>query len=212
MGSSGLSNASGAASTLNPGATGSTLTLNWAGTFIGWMGDSISLSSTTNAPAQYASALRGVVNWAISGATFVAVGNLLTEYSLNHLNETRLVIEGGVDDLASDITAATLLPVVLAFVDARLAEGKQVVLNNIGPWAGYSGSSGARQTQTTVYNASLAAALVSRPRVKPIDLQALMGDPGNPGFLLPAYNSGDGIHPNATAGAAWAAAVAAVAP
>lgn len=198
------------ASRLATNATGSSLTLNWEGTFVGSMGDSI--PGTTNLAPQYSSSLRGVQDWAISGAGWIAGGGLIPLEYARLTNQTRILVEGGVNDINSDVTAAALSAVVIAFVNARLAEGKQVVLSNISPYQGYGSWTAPRQVQVDAYNAAVAAFALATPAVKFIDINVLFRNPALPLELLPAYDSGDHLHPNPTAGAAWAAAIAAVAP
>jgi lysophospholipase L1-like esterase len=204
-----------AATVLAAGATGGSLTLNpLDATFIGWIGDSISTPSTTNAPAQYGSSSRLVANWAVSGASWTTADpnfNIPTQYTTNFKNQTRIVIEGGVNDVRSGFTAAQVLAVVLPFVAARRAEGKSVVINNIGPFKNAGGWSAATQAEADTYNGSIAA-IAAPPFIKVFNLYALLGDPSDPQALNPIYDSGDHLHPNAAAGAVWAAALAVLSP
>lgn len=204
------------ASVLVANATGQNLTLPPDGTQVGWMGDSISTSAFTNAPAQYASASRVVVSWAVSGAGFVGgATQILPQYSANFTNQTRIVIEGGVNDFINNITSAQVQSVLFPFVQARLNEGKQVVLNTCMPWGNYVAWTAPRQTQTDAYNSALRAFAVSlmalRLPVFLLDTYAMAGG-SNPQTIAAQYDSGDGLHENSLFGGVWASALAAILP
>lgn len=203
------------AAVLAAGATGGSLTLNpLDATFVDWIGDSISLASTTNAPVQYSSAARLVTNWAVSGASWATADpnfNIPNQYATGFTNQQRIIVAGGVNDVRSGVTAAALFALVLAFVNARRAEGKQVVINTIAPFKNGGLWSQAVQAEQDTYNGNVSA-LSAPPFIRVLNLYALLGDPADPQALLPAYDSGDHLHPNSTAGGAWAAALAVLSP
>ncbi len=197
----------GPATSLGPNATGTTLTLTPVGIMVGWIGDSISIQSTTNAPAQYGSQTRYVRNWAISGQLWTT-GAIAVEYTNNVTNQTRIIAQGGVNDVIHGVSVATISATVFSFIDTRLAEGKQVAVCNLSPWASNSQWSASAQTDTLAYNALLVSGVAARPSVILVDIYSLLESAPGSGILKAAYDSGDGLHPNAAAGAVWAAQLA----
>jgi hypothetical protein len=177
---------------------------------IGWIGDSVSTSGFTNAPAQYASLTRIVSNWAVVGTRWLT-GDIPNQFYTNVTNQTRVGIAGGINDLNGGADGAALARFVTGFTDLRLATGWQLIINNVGPIRGYSGWTQAIQDQIDAYNLALAQ-YATRLKLPYVDCYHLWENPVLPDYLNPAYDSGDGLHPNAAGGAVWAAALATVAP
>jgi len=207
----GLQTSDGPGTSLLPGATGPSLTLSPSGTLVGWIGDSISLPGTGNAPAQYMSDTRNVKNWAVD-STLWTTNAIPLQYTNNVTNQNRVVCAGGVNDITGGVAGATLAATVLAFADARLAEGKQVVLNTIGPFKTNALWTAGRQVETDVYNALILAAPATRTNVVAVDLFTLWESPPGSDTLNPIYDSGDGKHENLLGGGVWAAQMAVQSP
>jgi lysophospholipase L1-like esterase len=173
-----------------------------------WVGDSISTPTYGNTPALYAGLTgRGVENWAVSGEGFISSGNQIqTQYDSKIRQHSRVVIEGGINDLLAGSTASETATATIAFVDLIRASGKTVILNNIAPCKAYSGCSSLSSTIST-YNSILSSAMSSRPDVIYIDLNTLWND-GSDNCRCCV----DGIHPNSTCASDWADQVATQAP
>lgn len=179
----------------------------------GWVGDSISTSTYgTAASVTYAASTKRVVNnWAVDGATVVS--GVINQWNTNAtaLN-TRMVFEGGVNDIRAGTSAASLAATVQPFLLSVQASGRTVIFNNIAPWKNGPSWDAAKQVQTEAYNDAMATWCSSNPSIICVDFYALMGDPGDGEALNPSYNSGDNLHPNTTGLNAWAAQLASVAP
>ena len=131
-----------------------------------------------------------------------AVGGLKTsgirELFDTHFSESDdyTIIEGGINNIisaASDPTAEMQLDVA-AMMDEAIASGQKVILINVGPWKNHANWTTTRQSYTDTYNAWCASEYGNYL----IDIYAELEDPSNADELLPAYDSGDGLHPNST--------------
>lgn len=131
---------------------------------------------------------------AVAGTTTV---DMRTRYDLYKAGgQTHFIGLMGINDIRLDVPIATT-QANLAYMwsDAR-ARGMIVVIMTTTPFHGDG------TTWTTTRNATQLVlndwirAYAATNNYLLIDTYALMGDPANPTFLLAAYDSGDGIHPN----------------
>lgn len=115
-----------------------------------------------------------------------------------------VVIEICTNDFTAGSTGAACWTTVEALADAILAESPsmRLVLATVMPRAGSGGYDSTMQSNIDAFNASASAyvaakALTHPGRVRLADLNAALRDPSSPLSLLPAYNYGDNLHPNA---------------
>jgi lysophospholipase L1-like esterase len=112
-----------------------------------------------------------------------------------------VVIQGGVNDSATDSAAQMLASLELIITHARSLGASRVYVTTILP-AGAYGSIAVRDT----YNAALLASGTSADHV--IDIRSSVWNPANHDQLDAAYDSGDGLHPNTAGNVQIAAAIA----
>lgn len=170
------------------------------------VGDSIDTAGFGNWAGRYGTDTnRAVSNYAQSGEGWVWNGPEIQTQWANIPADDKLLIAqalvgGGVNDLIHDVSGAAILAALTAFVDARLAEGRAVILRNVGPWKNSVSWTAPRQTQTDVVNAGIAAYCAAHPAVACVDNMTLLEDAPGSKILAAAFNSGDDIHPNGTGG------------
>lgn len=121
-------------------------------------------------------------------------------------NANIAIIQGGVNDIQAAATAANMWTATSSMITTAKAAGMSVVVINVMPWKNAVSWSVGEQTVTDDYNALLAANEISSGFTL-VDAYTALEDPANADELLPAYDSGDGLHPNSTGGAAIAAVV-----
>lgn len=107
------------------------------------------------------------------------------------------VIQGGVNDLANatESKLATMQSAVISMVNKANTAGITPILINVGPWSGSATWTEARQGYTDEYNAWLNAYCAGSALVI-VDIYSALG--GGSTSLAAQYDSGDGLHPNAT--------------
>lgn len=109
-------------------------------------------------------------------------------------NKNTVIVLGGVNNLVVDDTAAFIEGVLQTIYDALHTMGVKVVAQTILPFKNYINWTAGRQVVADAVNAwIMATALNVDTRM---DLFSVFEDPANPDELLPAYDSGDGLHPN----------------
>lgn len=108
-----------------------------------------------------------------------------------------VVIQGGINDLVSAdaSTNAAMEATMTAMINTCLSAGVTPVLVNVGPWKNQASWDATKQGYTDVYNAWLAS-YASTNSLPFFDMYSLMESPAD--TLNAAYDSGDGLHPNAT--------------
>lgn len=167
-------------------------------------GDSISVSTRWPAFLGMPGYATMTVN-AVAGTTTV---DMRTRYDIYKTGgQTHFIGLMGINDIRLDVPIATT-QANLAYMwsDAR-ARGMIVVIMTTTPFHGDG------TTWTTTRNATQLVlndwirAYAATNNFLLIDTYALMGDPTNTTYLLPAYDSGDGIHPTAAGSNAIANAV-----
>lgn len=128
------------------------------------------------------------------------------DVAAKNVNANIAINQGGVNDIQALDTAADIWAATSSMIVTAKTAGMSVVVINVMPWKNAVTWSAGEQTVTDDYNALLAANEVSSGFTL-VDAYTALEDPANPDELLPAYDSGDGLHPNATGGAAIAAVV-----
>lgn len=179
-------------------------------TAIAWIGDSITLGDAA-APSRPPVVLRGlrpgrtIYNFGVNGTPVsqcrsVAAGAIESGVST-------LVLLCGVNSINLG-AAAVWADLEAALDNARLA-GRKVVPVKLTPWASAATWFPAYQTSQDSINASMQA-WCDTNGVTCVDTSSL--GTGSPATLLPAYDSGDGLHLNAAGATALAALVDAANP
>jgi lysophospholipase L1-like esterase len=102
-----------------------------------------------------------------------------------------IVVQGGINDVVADVSADTMKTTMSGIISSILSEDITPVVLNVGPWGALTTS---RQAVLDTYNTWLATyGPTNGARV--VDINTLLKDPGT-NNILPAYDRGDGVHPN----------------
>jgi lysophospholipase L1-like esterase len=111
---------------------------------------------------------------------------------------TQVVIMGGLNDIAAEAdrpSAAELVTALLALAGRAGERGVRPVLGTLTPVGGsvyeMLPGDGVDATRRAVNDA-----LLTQPDIPVVDFAAALAEPGDPGRLAPAYDSGDGVHPS----------------
>jgi lysophospholipase L1-like esterase len=114
-----------------------------------------------------------------------------------------VLIEGGINDIivASVDPTAQMMIDQAAMVAHAVGNGLQYQVYTIGPWKGATEATwtAERQGWQDTYNAWVISTYDPR---RVTDMFTILEDPGTPDTLLAAFDSGDGLHPNAAGFAA----------
>ena len=146
-------------------------------------------------------------NTAVSGSKTV---DMVTRYdTYKTSSRTHFAVMGGTNDVLQDVpTATTKANLSYMWADAK-ARGAVVVVMTIPPCQGYTALwTPTRQANLDILNAWIRAQAAANGYVL-VDVNAVLGEPGNPTYLNPAYDSGDHLHPNLAGGHAIRDAVGA---
>lgn len=114
-----------------------------------------------------------------------------------------VVVEICTNDFTAGTTGAACWATVEALADDILEEtGVKLVLATVMPREGSTNYDSTMQDNIDDFNTEVAAyvaakALTHPGRVRLADLNTALRDPSSPNALLPAYNYGDSLHPNA---------------
>lgn len=121
-----------------------------------------------------------------------------TDVVLNINNPKFCVIIGGVNDInaAASDPNSTMQAKIQSMVSMAVSANITPVLTTISPYVGWADWSADRQTWTDTYNAWIAAYAAANSYLI-YDMWTALVDPETPNTLLPAYDSGDHLHPSA---------------
>jgi len=157
----------------------------------------------------------GVINEGISGNNLFADGS--GESGLKRFDRDALG-QAGVrwvifsDDPLNDLgngnpqaTAANVIAALQSFIDKSHAKGVRFACSTLTPWEGSSNWTAAREAVRGDINAWIRGSTSTCDAV--IDQDAATHDPAHPTAFLPAFDSGDHLHPNDAGYAAIAGAV-----
>lgn len=162
---------------------------------------------------------RGVSGEGTTGAltrwsTGTTVNGLLEEGPLKTLVKWHtVVIFIGVNDVASDVPAATAMGRIQTIADEAQALGAKVVLVSVAPWKGPNtvGSnlwtSGRQLVQNTLRGLFQSYVSANTSKRAFVDAYTVLASGTDPEALADAYDSGDDLHPNDAGAVALAAAV-----
>lgn len=108
-----------------------------------------------------------------------------------------LVLLIGVNDVSSGAPASSIYTNITTLAADALALGAKVAVCSIAPWKGYGLWSAPKQAAQDDVRAQLQAWATADTSARAfVDVYGALGDPGDPQALLPAYDSGDHLHPN----------------
>ena len=111
---------------------------------------------------------------------------------------TWLAIELGTNDLSSGVSAAGVLASLSQAASMGTAQTLNTVIFTLPPRQANVGWTPAMEAARVLVNTTLTTdAWASDRGVKIFDVDKLLQDPARPSYLNPAYDSGDGLHPNA---------------
>jgi lysophospholipase L1-like esterase len=134
----------------------------------------------------------------VSSLTFGRSGNsrLVTDV-LSQQNVRTVIVELGVNDINFYNDTAPQIIEGLTQLGLRLKEHNiNAVIDTISPFGGFAGPPGWSTDKEAVRQAVNAWIRSQTVFDYVIDQDLVLRDPANPTQLLPAYNVGDGIHPN----------------
>lgn len=168
------------------------------------LGDSITEGPNGTAPwtQQLVDAGMLVGNAGVSGGAVSRVGFFGTPPGtaraialLDEPNVTDMVLMLGTNDIAFGSSDAAILAGYDQVISAAHDRGVKISVGTILPRSD-SGWTAANEATRVSVNNHLRGSWLSSRGATLIDTAAAMLDPGVPTRLLPAYNSGDGLHPN----------------
>jgi lysophospholipase L1-like esterase len=152
---------------------------------------------------QLAGAGLTVVNAGVGGGALSAIGLFGTppgveraQQVLAEPNVTDLMMLIGTNDLGFGISGAKFLASLDTVLTEAQQKGVQVYVGTIPPRTGY-GWSAANEAQRSYVNSQLRGTWLRSRGAILVDTDAVLRDPAKPTRLLPGYDSGDGLHPNA---------------
>jgi lysophospholipase L1-like esterase len=172
------------------------------------------LQTTQGAPALV------VVSAGITGNRILADG-LIPQHGVSALQRidadalqqagvTTVILQLGTNDIGNDGASADQVIAGLSALVARVrAAGLRIVLATLPPAEGArpeSFGNGIAEATRAQVNAWIRSGAAGGDVVL-VDFDAALRDPSSPGRLNPAYDSGDGLHPNAAGYAAMAQAI-----
>lgn len=170
-------------------------------------GDSITTSPQLPLHSYWTDALGkhqvAVVNAGVGGSYLTTIGMYGTAVGLQRLNDllaepglTDVVMLIGTNDLAVGVTAHDFLSALTSALESAQTRHIRLWVCTIPPRVGSGWSAASEQARLAV-NATLRTSWRSRQGGRLIDTDAALRDPSQPSRLLPAYDSGDHVHPNA---------------
>jgi lysophospholipase L1-like esterase len=170
-------------------------------------GDSLTVSPALPLRSYWTDVLQGhnaaVVNAGVGGGYLTKSGMYGTAVGLRRLadllaepNLSDVVMLIGTNDLAIGVTPDVFLSAVSSAAQAARAHHVRFWVATIPPRDGSPWSAAAEQARLVV-NTRLRSAWLSAQGGRVIDTDAALRDPAQPNRLLPAFDSGDHVHPNA---------------
>jgi len=137
-----------------------------------------------------------VANYGVSGNTTTQMLARFQQQIINPGCVDYVIIMGGVNDLAASATATAIEANLQAMYDMAHNAGIKVIAMTVTPWKGSASWTSGKQIEQDALNAWILANPTNVDYV--IDAYTQLVDPDVAYTLLPAYNSGDSIHPNQT--------------
>ena len=173
------------------------------------MGDSFAVASTTDATKTVNNTSTNMMMTPVGtgGRTLTQINAAFTT-DVSSFDPSFAVLQGGINDInsAGADPLTTMQTQVAAFVANCAAVNIFPVLTKLPPDKNYSSWSLARQGWMDAYNAWITT-FAAAGKYPLIDLPAILSDDGQ--TLKASYDSGDGLHPNASGYAAIGSALVA---
>jgi uncharacterized protein (TIGR02145 family) len=139
----------------------------------------------------------GVVNLGITGQTTAQMLARFTQDVIMPGDAKYVIVLGGVNDVRLDRTAPQIEPNLQSMYTAAHNAGIKVVAVSILPFKNFKGDkpwTAEKQAVLDDVNAWISTTAVHADYK--VNAYAALEDPVNPDCLLPAYDSGDGLHPS----------------
>jgi hypothetical protein len=116
-----------------------------------------------------------------------------------------LLIEGGINDIVQDSTAAQLEAVTASIIADVESESRAAVLFTVSPFGKNGNWTAAREQVRLAYNQWVRTQASMQSRIYVYDMAAGMSAGGiaenaNAGIVAASFDAGDGLHPNAAGG------------
>lgn len=157
------------------------------------MGDSLTAEGTyVNTVSDTLGTGWVVKNKGIGGHTTSSMLSRFTTDVTSNADADYVIIWAGINDIDSGVTATTTKENLQAMYNSAHAEGIKVIVINIAQDKGGGNWTSARQLIKEELNAWIKDDAENIDYF--IDAYSALGDPVNPGALLPAYDGGDHIH------------------
>jgi len=102
----------------------------------------------------------------------------------------------GINDVKNDREYSRVRDNIEEIIDTTLATGALFVIGTITPFKGHALWTEQRQIDLEAHNQWIHTTYDANPSVAVVDMYDALEDPSNPQYLLPAYDSGDTIHPS----------------
>jgi lysophospholipase L1-like esterase len=136
----------------------------------------------------------------VSGDTLPQILSVLTGHTFKS-SDNFVLIEGGINDIVQASVDPTTQMAIdqAAAVAFAIANELQYQVYTVGPWKAHTSWTSEKQGWTDTYNQSIRDTYDPR---RVTDMFTILEDPGAADTLLAAFDSGDGLHPNATGFAA----------
>jgi len=163
------------------------------------IGDSITFGYAHDAtpyPARLATLLsRAVVNMGTGFDRLSQIASRYSQYCAPFPYDAG-VLEGGTNDLGLDSTSgSTVAAAFLTIADAMRASGMDRVVGVlVPPRAGSSGWDNTKEAQRLAANIAISAGAETRPWLRIVDSDAVLGDGASPPALVAAFDYGDHLH------------------
>ena len=116
-----------------------------------------------------------------------------------------LIVEGGVNDIVQNSSAAELEAVAAAIIDDVTSKNLGAILLTVGPFGNNANWTSSREAVRLDYNQWLRSQAAASRNVYVYDMAAPaalggLADDTNPSVIAAAYDIGDGLHPNLAGG------------
>ncbi len=116
-----------------------------------------------------------------------------------------LIVEGGVDDIVEDSSAAQLETVAASIISDVESKGLEAIFMTVSPFQNNANWTSAREQVRITYNQWLLSQASAQNGIYVYDMAAAataggLADDSEPAVLSASFDSGDGLHPNLAGG------------
>jgi lysophospholipase L1-like esterase len=131
-----------------------------------------------------------IINYGIGGTTTSQMLNRIS--SLTNGDANYSIVWGGINDVTGDISSATIESNLQSIYTSLHDAGSKVVALTISPFGASAAWTAPRQATLVAVNNWILNTATDVDYT--LDIYSELEDSGNAGYLLPAYDSGDGLH------------------